>query len=171
MGKLLSQDVCDRIKRLRSVHDKKTVAAILKIDVGTVREVERRGFKAGSSGRLPRPIPWDFAKRAAEMTRDQLADHYGETPGMISRWNVRIGRKTMRGNKPTPMPSREEILAAIAKFGCTKGAEHFGVSPDTFVTWRKKHGLRIRGQKRLAPTPEERIGWVERYVAEQRARA
>jgi len=174
MAEPLSQEVCDRIKRLREVHPQRAVAEIVGCAVETVRKIEQRGFKAGGGNRARAlPLPQDYVIQAAVLTFDGLCAHYHVCTATVSRWNKLIRRKRLHGYHPLtkPVPPRDELEAKIKEVGVVLTAAHYGTSKNTLNKWRRLHGLPIRDDWKKALMPEVRIGWVERYVAEKRVGA
>jgi transposase len=168
----ISQELCDRIKRLCALHTNLVVAQLCHVNRNTVWRVKKRGFKAGHSGPTLLQRPDDFAIHADKMTIIDLAKHYRCSPSMIQRWVREIGgrdyKSPYRARPQKPMPPVAVIVAAIAEHGPIKAAPVLGVDDSTLWKWRNRLGLPIARKRKKALTLEQRKGWVERYVEERR---
>lgn len=158
----LPQSICDRVKILRTVHTKKAVAEIVRIDKQTVGSIERRGYKR-AVGKARRPMPFDYVIQCSRLTRDELCAHYSAGSATVNRWNKEIGRKPLVGVQPHKhaIPSRAVIEAAISKRGLKLAHEEFSTSRVTFFKWRKMLGIPMRGHE--AKPQRSGIDWGYRY--------
>ncbi|WP_404711521.1 hypothetical protein [Sphingomonas sp. MMS24-J13] len=176
MNAPISQDRCDRLRRLAATHNLTIAAQIVGISMTAASGIKRRGWRmADGVAARRRPRPHDFVIQASRMTLAELQRHYQTGQHQVARWLVGIERtyqpKTsavVRKERPT----RAEMAARISELGATEAAKSFGVTQRTFIAWRTAAGLPVQRKRktiireRAARTP--RIGWAERYVAEAR---
>ncbi len=90
--KPLDQTVCERARRLCSVHSERTVAELLGIARSSIWKAKRRGWRAAETTHPYRRRPSDFAIQARRATVDELARFYGTSTRCITRWRREIGK-------------------------------------------------------------------------------
>ena len=145
--KPLSQETCERMRRLCQVHTQETVAALCGVSKHAVQQAKKRGWKAGKGGPSRRPMPGDYPIQRDHLTVHQLRVHYHTGLGCISRWERElkqprryVPRSSSRGALPTP-PNLAEV---IQQLGATRAAAHFNVHPNTLARMRRDAGLPVR---------------------------
>lgn len=147
----LSQETCDRMRRLAEIHTQATIAAICRVDRNTVGRVKARGWKRGQGAPPARAMPGDYPIQRHHMTLHELARHYRTGLGCIARWEAAAG--TPRQYAPRPMahdclPTPPDLADVIDRLGATAAAAHFGVHPNTLVRMRRTTGLPVRRRAR-----------------------
>lgn len=178
-GTLLTQAQCDRLRRLSEQYDMATAAELVGCDRSTVTNVKRRGWRAAPSRRPKRARPADFAIQAQHMTKKQLCAHYRAGDQVVIRWCAEIGRERMKPRRlgqAFPVPSVDELRAALAEHSVAETAALFGVHPNTLMKWRRAHGLAVgwSRQPRAAAVlrrDAERRAWAARFGSVDRMAA
>jgi hypothetical protein len=165
-GYHLTQADCDRLKLLCTVHSQATAARIVGCSPNAVVAAKKRGWKQG--GRKLRPAPSDIALLASDMPKMDLCSHYGCDWETLNRWLSGIDRRYVKqvGGAARPKPIPGDFEQVWRRLGMRGTARHYGVAQSTVNKWQHALGL---FKNRRKPANDNRIGWVERYIAEKRA--
>lgn len=171
-GKFLSQEKCDRVKRLYGMYPHETVLELAGISSATLHALRHRGFKAAK--REARPMPSDFPIVAPGMKYQELCDHYKAGYKVVARWRRQCGIEPLKGGVKR-LPVHPDFEAFMRNGGTHASAmRHFGVSTHTITRWKEAVGLpmqrRAFNQRKKAPLrPINRIGWADTYFQHQGA--
>lgn len=190
MPRLISPELCVRLRRLTEVHGLPTAAEILGMNIDTARAIRRRGWRAATERRKPRPVPPDFAIQCDTLKIKELCQLYRAGDWTVRRWAREVGRRYKRPavREPITMPDGggaaiarygdlgmpSALAAIVADRGALAAAEMYGVSYGTLRTWRHRLGLPVswsrqpgarRGRIFAAPS---QAGWADRYFEERK---
>lgn len=176
MAYAISQERCDRLKKLLEIHTIRDACRLVGIAPCTGWAIRKRGFTSRNMGVQALPVPADLSLNANNMTIKQLMAHYHIDNPQVHRLLKAAGivrsYKPKVYSDPLPIPPREEIEKAYREHGAMGGAAALGVAHTTFRAWRYHYGLRIHHKRRTML--QERaaagsFGWAERYQAERQA--
>lgn len=106
----------------------------------------RAAVRLANVFKIIKPVPADFAERAAVMTLSDLCGHYDVTKVVALRWEREAGVKFTRRPPGHPMhaPSRDELADMATRMTIDDIAIARNVKPSTVSEWLRKAGLKAK---------------------------
>jgi hypothetical protein len=164
----LTQAQIDRLRRLCEQYPKHVACELVGVTPNTPSRLAKRGWKARYDNPELRPVPTDYVHFCNDLNVAELCKKYRASVHTVKRWNAAVGRKYIARKGPQHhrkvMPANFPELRA--KLGQKAAAAVCGVCEVTAKKWSRELGL---SKRRKTAANDNRIGWVERYIAERRA--